>query len=142
MEAVHLVPDQCANFASHFSSVKIFQIDVFNFASHFIRVQIFQIYFSLKNEKFLFPPSHYNFCIVQWDDKEIVLKQWLGYTFVPLSQHYSWNWKLIVCHTLFYQWMRKVQLPPYHEYLVNAGSVSAGKSTCDRTHIIYIMIIP
>ena len=64
MEAVHLVPDQCANFASHFSSVKIFQIDVFNFASHFIRVQIFQIYFFLKNEKFLFPPSHYNFCIV------------------------------------------------------------------------------
>ena len=68
MEAVHLVPDQCANFASHFSSVKIFQIDVFNFASHFIRVQIFQIYFSLKNLKFLFPPSHYNFCIVQCAD--------------------------------------------------------------------------
>ena len=51
MEPVHLVPDQCANFASHFSSVKIFQINVFNFASHFIRVQIFQIYFSLKNKK-------------------------------------------------------------------------------------------
>ena len=66
MESVHLVLDQCANFASHFISVKIFQIDFFNFASHFIRVQIFQIYFSLKNEKFLFPPSHYNFCIVHW----------------------------------------------------------------------------
>jgi len=66
MESVHFVPDQCANFASHFSSVKIFQIDLFNFASHFICVQIFQIYFSLKNEKFLFPISHYNFCIVHW----------------------------------------------------------------------------
>ena len=66
MESVHFVPDQCANFASHFSSIKIFQIDLFYFASHFIRVQIFQICFSLKSEKFLFPPPHYNFGIVQW----------------------------------------------------------------------------
>ena len=65
MESVHFVPDQCANFASHFSSIKIFQIDLFYFASHFIRVQIFQICFSLKSEKFLFPPPHYNFGIVQ-----------------------------------------------------------------------------
>ena len=64
MESVHFVPDQCANFASHFSSIKIFQIDLFYFASHFIRVQIFQICFSLKSEKFLFPPPHYNFGIV------------------------------------------------------------------------------
>ena len=70
MESVHFVPDKCANFASHFSSVKIFQIDLFNFASHFIGVQIFQIYFSLKNEKILFPPSHYNFCIVHWRREE------------------------------------------------------------------------
>ena len=70
MESVHFVPDQYANFASHFSSVKIFQIDLFNFAFHFIRVQIFQIYFSLKIEKFLFPPSYYNFCIVQWEQKQ------------------------------------------------------------------------
>ena len=66
MESVHFVPDQCANFASHFSSIKIFQIDLFYFASHFIRVQIFQICFSLKSEKFLFPPPHYNFGIVHW----------------------------------------------------------------------------
>ena len=66
MESVHFVPDQCAIFDSHFSSVKIFQIDFFNFASHFNCVQIFQIYFSLKNEKFLFPTFHCNFPIVHY----------------------------------------------------------------------------
>ena len=33
-----------ANFASHFISVQIFQIDLSTLASHFIRVQIFQIH--------------------------------------------------------------------------------------------------
>ena len=83
MESVHFVPDQCANFASHFSSVKIFQIDLFNFASHFIRVQIFQIFCYLKNEKFLFPTSHCNFGIVHCSDSDSIGIQPKSQYFLP-----------------------------------------------------------
>ena len=38
------VPFSFANFASHFISVQIFQIDLSTLASHFTRVQIFQIH--------------------------------------------------------------------------------------------------
>ena len=43
MESVHFVPDQCANFASHFSSVKIFQKD---FSTLPPILSVSQIYFS------------------------------------------------------------------------------------------------
>ena len=96
LESGHFVPDQYANFAFHFSSVKIFQIDFFNFAVHFIRVQIFQIYFSLKIEKFLFPPFHYNFCIVHWSDdvvKQLFFRQFCNINSFPCNVT---EWK--TCH--------------------------------------------